>query len=34
MSDRDGPDGWRALSRDHRVPRSRGGRNVVENIEI
>jgi 5-methylcytosine-specific restriction endonuclease McrA len=34
MSDRDGSQGWRAPSRDHRVPGSRGGRNVVENIEI
>ena len=34
MTDRDGRESWRAPSRDHKIPRSRGGRNVVENIEI
>ena len=34
MDDRDGRESWCTPSRDHRVPKSRGGRNVVENIEI
>jgi hypothetical protein len=34
MSDCDGPEGWRAPTRDHRVPRSRGGYNIVENITV
>ena len=34
MDDRDGRESWRAPSRDNRIPRSRGGQNVVENIEI
>ena len=34
MMDWNGREGWRAPSRDHQIPRARGGRNVVENIEI
>jgi 5-methylcytosine-specific restriction endonuclease McrA len=29
-----GPEHWAAPSRDHRIPRSRGGRNVLENIDV
>jgi len=28
------PEDWRAPSRDHCIPKSRGGRNVLSNIEI
>jgi 5-methylcytosine-specific restriction endonuclease McrA len=34
MTDWNGREDWRAPSRDHQIPRARGGRNVVENIEI
>src|SRR5262249_22995756 len=34
MSDINGPNDHRAPSRDHRIPKSRGGRNRADNIEI
>jgi 5-methylcytosine-specific restriction endonuclease McrA len=34
ITDWNGRSDWRAPSRDHRIPRSHGGRNVIENIEI
>jgi 5-methylcytosine-specific restriction endonuclease McrA len=34
MTDWNGREDWRAPSRDHRIPRSRGGGNSVANVEI
>jgi len=34
MSDFNGRNDWRAPSRDHRIPKSRGASNALANIEV